>query len=48
MRGRRMIEIDLLSKRKHDEHRQGSRERQREDQLQNKRKGHIGLWQALL
>ena len=34
-----MIEIDLLSKRKHDEHRQGSRERQGEDKLQNKTKG---------
>lgn len=48
MRGRRVIELDFLSKRKHDEHRQGGRERQGEDKLQNKRKVHIYLWQALL
>ena len=36
MRGRRAIELDFLSKRKHDEHRQGGRERQGEDKLQNK------------
>ena len=48
MRERRMIEIDFLSKRKHDEHRQGGRERQGEEKLQKKRKVHIGLGQALL
>lgn len=38
MRERRMIEIDLLSKRKHDEHRQGGRERQGEENFKTKEK----------